>query len=103
MIGNNITKQDDFIFPTILIGSKSMRARPEYTVRIKQMGILQQIYPGVCVGIVDSKNKHKQSCGNGDNVIELGCGGKLFESNKYIRTEEQGFLTGEVITVKVNF
>lgn len=33
------------------------------------MGILKKIYPGVCVGIVDSKHKQKQSCDNGDNVI----------------------------------
>lgn len=67
--GLNVTKEDDFIFPTILIGSRPIRIQNEYTLKISKMGILKKIYPGVCVGVVDSKHKHKQSCDNGDNVI----------------------------------
>ncbi len=50
------------------------------------MGILKKIYPGVCVGIIDSRHRNKQSCDKSDNVIEFSCGGKLFEKNKYLRT-----------------
>lgn len=48
------------------------------------MGIIQKLYPGVCVGIIDARHKDKQSCGDGDNVIEYSCRGQLFESNKPI-------------------
>lgn len=49
------------------------------------MGILQNIYPGVSIGIVDSKHKNKQTCEDGDNVIEFQCNGKVFEKNIIIR------------------
>jgi hypothetical protein len=55
-----------------------MRDQPEFTVKARKMGIIKKIYPGVCVGIVDSKHKYKQSCDNNDNVIEYSCAGKLF-------------------------
>lgn len=42
------------------------------------MGILKKLYPGVCIGIVDSKHKNKQSCNANDNVIEYSCAGKVF-------------------------
>lgn len=67
------------------------------------MGILQNIYPGVCVGIVDSKHKNKQTCVDGDNVIEFQCSGKLYENNKFVRQEELGFVAGDIIKVKVDF
>ncbi len=67
------------------------------------MGILKKIYPGVCVGIIDSKHKNKQSCDNHDNVIEYSCAGKLFEGNKYLLTQGNGFQNGDSIQVKVNF
>ena len=86
---------EDFIFPTILIGLKSLRDIGEYKIKIHQMGILKKIYPGVCVGIVDSKHKHKQSCDNNDSVIEYSCAGKLFEGNKYLLTEGNGFQNGD--------
>ena len=47
-----------------------MRDQPEFTVKARKMGIIKKIYPGVCVGIVDSKHKYKQSCDNNDNVID---------------------------------
>lgn len=62
----------------MLIGAKSMREIQEFKIRICQMGILKKLYPGVCVGIVDSKHKNKQSCNTNDNVIEYSCAGKLF-------------------------
>jgi hypothetical protein len=46
-----------------------MKNFPEFTVKAKKMGIIKKIYPGVCIGIVDSKHRNKQSCDNNDNVI----------------------------------
>ena len=80
-----------------------MRDQPQFTVKARKMGIIKKIYPGVCVGIVDSKHKYKQSCDNNDNVIEYSCAGKLFQKNKYITTEGKGFDVNDVVTVKVDF
>ena len=79
----------------MLIGSKSLIKRQEFKIIIREKGAFHNIYPGVCVGIVDSKHKHKQSCDNNDSVIEYSCAGKLFEGNKYLLTEGNGFQNGD--------
>lgn len=61
------------------------------------MGIIQKLYPGVCVGIVDARHKDKQSCGDGDNVIEYSCRGQLFESNKPVSNQGKGFQPNDIV------
>ena len=52
-----VGKTSDFLFPTMLIGAKPLRNFPVFTVRTKRMGILQSVYPGLCVGVVSSAHK----------------------------------------------
>ena len=35
------------------------------------MDIMKKIYPGVCIGIVDSKHKYKQFCDNNIMIMLL--------------------------------
>ena len=67
------------------------------------MGIIQKIYPGVCVGIVDQRHKKKQNCSDNDNVIQYSCAGKLFEKNKFVKNQGKGFEINDIVKLYVDF